>query len=326
MNRLLDMIGFVPGDAVRLGVLALIFFAVVLGVYGVNALLSSGSIVRRRMGADAPISPGSGPRTESLSYTDEAARISPFIGPIIRHFVPTDMAKISLLRRRLVCAGFHRPSAIGFYYAARVGLAVLFVVLFSAAAPVLSTRVSDRFVPVLGLAGAASAFYFPGLWITMRTRSLQRQYRDGFPDALDLLVVCVEAGSSLDAGISRVGQEVGHAHPAIAENFAMMSLELRAGGTRADALHNLAERMGIDEVRSMVTLLLQSEELGTSVADALRLYADDMRTMRMLRAETKAQALPVKLALPLGFFIFPTMLIVILLPVMIRIYRLILHR
>ena len=244
----------------------------------------------------------------------------------MRRFVPTDMAKISLLRRRLVCAGFHRPSAIGFYYAARIGLAVLFVLLFAVAAPILSTRMSDRFIPILGLAGAACAFYFPDLWIGMRTRSLQRQYRDGFPDALDLLVVCVEAGLSLDAAISRVGQEVGHAHPALAENFAMMSLELRAGGTRADALHNLAERMGIDEVRSMVTLLLQSEELGTSVADALRLYADDMRTMRMLRAETKAQALPVKLALPLGFFIFPTMLIVILLPVMIRIYRLILYR
>jgi tight adherence protein C len=105
-----------------------------------------------------------------------------------------------------------------------------------------------------------------------------------------------------------------------------MSLELRAGGSRADALHNLAERMGIDEVRSMVTLLLQSEELGTSIADALRVYSDDMRSMRMLAAEAKAQALPVKLALPLGFFVFPTMMIVILLPVMIRIYRLLLHK
>ena len=160
----------------------------------------------------------------------------------------------------------------------------------------------------------------------MRTRSLQRQYQDGFPDALDLLVVCAEAGLSLDAAISRVGQEIGHAHPAIAQNFMMMSLELRAGGTRADAMHNLAERMGVDEVRSMVTLLLQSEELGTSIADALRLYSDDMRIRRMLRAETKAQALPVKLSLPLGFFVFPTMLIVIMLPVAIRIYRAILER
>jgi len=179
---------------------------------------------------------------------------------------------------------------------------------------------------VLGLVGAATSFYLPDLWVGRRTRSLQRQYRDGFPDALDLLVVCMEAGLSLDAAISRVGEEIGHAHRAISDNLAMMALELRAGGTRADALRNLAERMGIDEVRSMVTLLLQSEELGTSVADALRLYADDMRTMRMLRAETKAQSLPVKLALPLGFFVFPTMMIVILLPVMIRIYRVILEK
>ena len=203
---------------------------------------------------------------------------------------------------------------------------VLFVVLFAIAAPIISMRLPSQVVPVLGLVAAAAAFYFPDIWIVMRTRSLQQQYQDGFPDALDLLVVCVEAGLSLDAAISRVGQEIGHAHPAIAENFAMMALELRAGGSRADALRNMSERMGIDEVRSMVTLLLQSEELGTSVADALRLYAEDMRTMRMLRAETKAHALPVKLSLPLGFFVFPTMLIVILLPVIIRIYRLILHR
>jgi tight adherence protein C len=325
MTDLLALIGLVPDDATRLAFLATVFFAVCLAVYGVSALWSSSSTVRRRMGVDAGVSQGSKPRTESLSYLDEATRVS-VMSPIVRRLVPTDMTKISALRRRLVCAGYYRPSAIGFYYAARIGLAVLFVLLFAFAAPIISTRLPDQLVPVLGLAGAAISFYFPDLWITMRTRSLQTEYREGFPDALDLLVVCVEAGLSLDAAINRVGQEIGHAHPALAENFAMMALELRAGGTRADALRNLAERMGIDEVRSMVTLLLQSEELGTSVADALRLYADDMRTMRMLRAETKAHALPVKLALPLGFFVFPTMLIVILLPVMIRIYRLILYR
>ncbi len=324
MNRLLDMLGMAPDDAMRLGFLVALFFAVSLAVYGFGALLASSSTVRRRMGGDGTASRGPDGRTESLSYVEEAARGSPLISPIVRHFVPTDMTKISLLRRRLVCAGYHRPSAIGFYYAARIGLAVIFVVLFAMAAPVISAQLPEQLVPVLGLVGAACAFYFPDLWIGMRTRSLQQRYREGFPDALDLLVVCVEAGLSLDGAIQRVGQEIGHAHRAISENLAMMALELRAGGARADALHNLSERMGIDEVRSMVTLLLQSEELGTSVADALRAYADDMRTMRMLRAETKAQSLPVKLALPLGFFVFPTMLIVILLPVMIRIYRVIL--
>ncbi len=320
MTDALALIGLGSGDVTRLAFFALVFLAVCFAVYGVSALLVSGSTVRRRMGADAAAPQEAGPRAESLSYLDEAARIS----PIVRRFVPTDMTRISLLRRRLVCAGYYRPSAIGYYYATRIGLAVLFVALFAFAAPVLSTRLPDQLVPVLGIAGAAVAFYLPDLWIALRTRSLQQQYREGFPDALDLMVVCVEAGLSLDASITRVGQEIGHAHPALAENFAMMALELRAGRTRADALRNLAERMGIDEVRSMVTLLLQSEELGTSVADALRLYAEDMRTMRMLRAETKAHALPVKLALPLGFFVFPTMLIVILLPLMIRIYRAIL--
>jgi tight adherence protein C len=320
MTDLLAKIGLPSDDALRLLFLALVFVAVCLAVYGLSALSSRGGTVRRRMAVDAAQQGGTA-RPESLSYLDEATRVSPVISPIVRRLVPADMTKISQLRRRLVCAGYYRPSAVGGYYAARIGLAALIVVLFAFAAPIISTRLPEQAVPVLGLAAAAIAFYFPDLWIMMRTRSLQTEYRDGFPDALDLLVVCVEAGLSLDAAINRVGHEIGHAHPALAENFAMMALELRAGGTRADALRNLAERMGIDEVRSMVTLLLQSEELGTSVADALRLYADDMRTMRMLRAETKAHALPVKLALPLGFFVFPTMLIVIMLPVVIRIYR-----
>lgn len=322
MNFLLDLFGIPADDALSLGFMAAVFLAVALAVYGLSALLSSNTTVRRRMGGDLVEPRAHGTSPESLSYLEAAARSS----PVIRRLMPADMSKISLLRRRLVSAGFHRPSAIGFYYAARVGMAILFVVLFALAAPVISARLPDQVVPLLGLAIAAAAFYLPDYWLAIRTRSLQQQYRDGFPDALDLLVVSVEAGLSLDAAINRVGQEIGHAHPALADNFSMMALELRAGGTRADTLRNLAERMGIDEVRSMVTLLLQSEELGTSVAEALRLYSDDMRAMRMLRAETKAQALPVKLAIPLGFFVFPTMLIVIMLPVAIRIYRVILHR
>src|SRR5512138_1845628 len=137
MSGLLDMIGLLPSDAARLGILALIFSAVVLGVYGVSALWSSGTAVRRRMAGDAPIMPKAAGRAEQLSYADEALQAAPLISPIIRRFVPTDMAKISLLRRRLVCAGFHRPSAIAFYYAARIGLAVAFVLLFAIAAPFL---------------------------------------------------------------------------------------------------------------------------------------------------------------------------------------------
>ncbi|MGH6892696.1 MAG: type II secretion system F family protein [Dongiaceae bacterium] len=326
MNALLDALGIAQSDAIRLGFLLMVFLAVICTVYGLSALWFSGDIVRRRVGSGAAGVQQPDRPAESISYVEEAAKLSPAIAPMVRRLVPADMAKISVLRRRLVRAGYYRPSAIGLYYLARVGLAVMMTVLVGIAAPALSARLPEQFVPILGLIAAAVGFYLPDFWIGMRTGSLQRQYREGFPDALDLLVVCVEAGLSLDAGIQRVGQEIGHAHPAISENFALMALELRAGGARTDALHNLAERMGIDEVRSMVTLLLQSEELGTSIADALRVYSDEMRTMRMLAAETKAQSLPVKLALPLGFFVFPTMMIVILLPVVIRIYRVILHR
>jgi tight adherence protein C len=326
MNALFDSLGIAPDDGVRLGFFVLIFLAVICAVYGVSALFSNRNVAWRRVAGDAPGAHIGPAPSESLSYRDEIAKASPLVAPIMRRLVPTDMKKISILRRRLVCAGYYRPSAIGYFYAARVGLAATFIALLAIAAPVLASRLPEQMVPLIGLAGTASAFYFPDIWIGMRTRKLQRQYREGFPDALDLLVVCVEAGLSLDSAISRVGQEIGHAHPAISENFALMALELRAGGSRADVLHNLAERMGIDEVRSMVTLLLQSEELGTSIADALRVYSDDMRAMRMLRAEAKAQALPVKLALPLGFFVFPTMMIVILLPVMIRIFRVILQK
>ena len=326
MNALFDTLGLSPDEGLQLGFFGLVFLAVICAVYGLNAFFNSSDVARRRVvGGGANLMAEPGPR-ESLNYREEIAKASPMMAPVLRHVVPTDIKKISLLRRRLMGAGYYRPAAIGYFYFARIGLAAGFITLLAVAAPSLVTRLPEHMLPLIGLAGIAIAFYFPDIWVALRTRSRQQQYREGFPDALDLLVVCVEAGLSLDAAISRVGQEIGSAHPAIAENMALMSLELRAGGSRADALHNLAERMGIDEVRSMVTLLLQSEELGTSIADALRVYGDDMRSRRMLTAEGKAQVLPVKLALPLGFFVFPTMIIVILLPVMIRIYRVILER
>jgi tight adherence protein C len=183
---------------------------------------------------------------------------------------------------------------------------------------------SAQWLVLSGLGSVALGLFLPNILVRMRRDSLVQQYRNGFPDSLDLLVICVEAGLGLDAAINRVAHELRHAHKSLAENFEMMSLELRAGSSREEAFKNLSERMDIEEVRSMVTLLLQSEELGTSLSEALRIYSDEMRAHRMLRAETKAQALPVKLTIPLGLFVFPTMIIVILLPVMIRIFKVLL--
>ena len=149
MNSLLEMLGIARGDAIGLGFLATVFLAVALAVYGASTLWSSGSSVRRRISGGTVAQRSSG-RIESLSFLEEASRVPSAFSPIVRHFVPTDMAKISVLRRRLVCAGYYRPSAIGFYYAARVGLALLFIALFAIAAPVISTRIPDQIVPVLG--------------------------------------------------------------------------------------------------------------------------------------------------------------------------------
>jgi tight adherence protein C len=217
-----------------------------------------------------------------------------------------------------------KPSAVGTYYLARLFCALAFAGGYILLSPILANRMSAQWLVLSGLGAVALGLFLPNILVRMRRDSLAQQYRNGFPDALDLLVICVEAGLGLDAAISRVAHELRHAHKSLAENFEMMSLELRAGSSREEAFKNLSERMDIEEVRSMVTLLLQSEELGTSLADALRIYSDEMRTHRMLRAETKAQALPVKLTIPLGLFVFPTMIIVILLPVMIRIFKVLL--
>jgi tight adherence protein C len=229
------------------------------------------------------------------------------------------MAEVSAVRRRLVQAGYLQPSAVGAFYLARVALAAGLPLVFLVMAPMVSGSIGAPGLIAIGVFLALLGSYLPILWINLRTRSLQRKYLEGFPDALDLLVVCVEAGLGLDGAINRVADELGGAHRALGENFKLMALELRAGKSRQDALRNLAERLGLEEVRAMVTLLLQSEELGTSIAEALRVYSDEMRVRRMLRAEAKAMALPVKLAIPLALFVFPVMMIVIMLPVVIRI-------
>lgn len=328
MDGLLVSIGVNPADMPVYLAAAMVFVAVVLIAMGVGSYSASRRALRARAaGASTKKKKNAKDKggTESIRFLDEVTNVAPMLQPIARQIVPFNVAELSTLRQRLVRAGYHRPSAVGAFYVSRLICAIAAAGLFVILSPYLSHKLSTLWLVVAGLGAVAAGLYLPNIWIHMRKDSLQQQYRDGFPDALDLLVICVEAGLGLDASINRVATELRHAHPALADNFELMALELRAGSSREEAFKNLAERMGIDEVRAMVTLLLQSEELGTSVAEALRVYSDEMRVHRMLRAESKAQSLPVKLALPLGFFVFPTMLIVVMVPVMIRIYRVLLN-
>jgi tight adherence protein C len=173
----------------------------------------------------------------------------------------------------------------------------------------------------LALAAAVLGFYLPNAYLSRRIRLIRETHRQGFPELLDLLVVCTEAGIGIEAAVDRVGRELTQLYPHLATQIHMLNLELRAGRSLPDALDRFAEYLGIDEARSFATLIQQSQELGTSLVEALRVYSDEMRDKRLARAEEKAHALPAKMVLPLGLCIFPVMLVVTMLPVILRISK-----
>jgi tight adherence protein C len=176
----------------------------------------------------------------------------------------------------------------------------------------------------IGVVLAIGGFYLPNGWLRLKINKRKEKIRDGFADALDLMVVCVEAGMGLDSAISRVAREMALNNKTLSEELTLMTLELRAGKLRRDALKNLAMRTDLEDVNSLVTLLIQADKLGTGVGQALRVFSDSFRTKRYMRAEEAAAKIPVKLVLPLILFIFPTLLIAIMGPAAIRIYRILL--
>ena len=168
---------------------------------------------------------------------------------------------------------------------------------------------------------AALGVYVPTLLVRAKADRRQEEIINGFPDALDLLLVCVEAGLGLEAAFTRVGMEMTGSHPLIAEQFGTVVLEMRAGRNREDALRRMADRAGTDEIRAFATLLIQSTKLGSSIAQTLRIYAAEMREARRLRAEEKAHRLPVLLSIPLVACMLPVMIGVLMLPAAIRVMR-----
>jgi tight adherence protein C len=171
------------------------------------------------------------------------------------------------------------------------------------------------------LAPVAAGFYLPNLWLSYKVSKRKEHLGLGLPDALDLLVVCVEAGMGLDAAIKRVGEEMRLSSREISEEFGQLNLELRAGKSRRDALKDLASRTGLDELNALATLLVQSQKFGANVGQALRIHADSMRSKRSQRAEELAAKLPIKLLFPTVCFIFPSLFLVLMGPALIQAYR-----
>lgn len=173
---------------------------------------------------------------------------------------------------------------------------------------------------------ALMGFYLPDIWLRIKTMKRKAKIMEALPDALDLLVICVEAGLGLDAAINRVAQEIALRSDVLSDELKLMNLEMRAGKLRQDALRNLAKRTDLDAINSLVTLLIQTEKFGTSIAQALKVYSESFRLERYQKAEEVASKLPIKLLFPLIFFIFPSLFVVILGPAVIRFYEVILMK
>ncbi len=233
---------------------------------------------------------------------------------------PKDQAEQSQLRKTLITAGYRGVRAPFLYLGSKLFLGIVCAFLFFIfGAHVVDS--SSQHYPVGIVASGLGGFYLPVRWLDFMVKRRKKKLVNGFPDALDLMVVCVEAGLGLDQAIARVGEEIKHGHRELGEEFELVSLELRAGFTREQALRNLGDRTDLEEIRGLIALLIQTDRFGTSIGQALRVHSESMRMNRRLRAEELAAKLPVKLMLPLIAFIFPALLVVIIGPGVIRLMR-----
>lgn len=235
-----------------------------------------------------------------------------------KHYSSGDNKDMKVLRRRLVQAGIYDPRGVGFFFLARTGLSVGLALAVFFLAPALISAASGSKLWMMVIAAGVIGYVGPSFYLDRRIKARKAEHQSGFPDFMDLLVVCADSGLSMEAALTRVGSELTDSYPSLCSNIHMANLEIRAGRTLTEALEHLADRLGLEEARSFATLIQQSAELGSSITDALRVYSDDMRHKRLSRAEEKAYALPAKLSIPMMVCIFPVIFVVILLPVAVR--------
>lgn len=230
----------------------------------------------------------------------------------------SDPDNVVRLRKLLMKAGYMNPDAVGRFFLLRfitlgVGLVLGAFALYLMQLTPLSFRGSATLMTAIVL-----GYFTPSLVLSRLTAKRGREYSNGFPDFMDLMIVCSDAGLSLEASIERVSRELQATYPALASNLVLVSLELRAGRSISEAMTALSDRLGLDEVRSFATLLNQSKELGTSLSNTLRVFSDEMRHKRMSAAEEKAHALPAKMTIPVTVCILPTVVMIAIIPVIVK--------
>jgi tight adherence protein C len=235
------------------------------------------------------------------------------------NFIPQSPKDVTVMQRRLIRAGIRNENALKILYGAKAACGIAFPVVMALAVSASSAETSNKIFGVLG--AAAAGFFLPNEYVRRMASKRQKEIARGLANSLDLLVVCVESGLGLDQAILQVSKELEHAHPEISEEFGFVNLELKAGKRRVDALRNLAERTGVDDLKKLVAVLIQADRFGTGVAQSLRAHSDFMRVQARQIAEEKAAKLGVKLIFPIFFCILPSLFVVTVGPVAVKIMR-----
>jgi tight adherence protein C len=226
----------------------------------------------------------------------------------LERLMPRSQSELSVVQRRLVRAGYRNDSAVKFFYGAKVLVPILLCLIAAI------TRLSHFGGLITYVLALALGFLAPDFWLGRQITSRQAKIRRGLPDVLDLMIICIEAGQSLDQATVRTAEELRAAQPAISDELGVVVLEQRAGRARTDAWRQFAERTAVDTVRNLVSVLVQSEKFGTSIAKTLRVHSDTLRTQRRQKVEEQAAKTTVKLVFPLVLFIFPSLFVVTLGP------------
>jgi tight adherence protein C len=314
-----DLLFDVFGDSSTVMVALMVFLATAVPTFGIMLAMRARGAVKRRTAGIAELS-GEAVDQHALRATSLKA-VRRLLDYTTKHYAATekDKGEMKVLRRRLVQAGIFDAHAVAYFFVARTALAIGLALVAFILVPMFTPLQGSMFW-LMVIIGGIIGYVGPSMYIDRRISQRRNEHRAGFPDFMDLLVVCADSGLSMEASLERVGRELGDSYPSLCANIHMANLEIRAGRTMSEALEHLGDRLGLDEARSFATLIQQSAELGSSITDALRVYSDDMRHKRLSRAEEKAYSLPAKLAVPMMVCIFPVLFVVILLPVIVRLY------
>ena len=287
-----------------------IVVAIAVSVVGMRMWVQPKEAIERVTGVAMDI-PDTAPKHPSLVFHELVQKL----GDVL----PASPKDVSIMQRRLIKAGLRGPNALKIFYGSKVFFGVVVPVVMSLLVAGSPADASNKFVAVL--AAVAAGFFGPNEYVNILSKRRQKEIQRGLANGHDLLVVCVESGLGLDQAILQVSKELEHAHPEICEEFMLVNLELKAGKRRVEALRNLAERTSVDDLKKLVAVLIQADRFGTGVAQSLRQHADFMRVHARQVAEEKAAKLGVKLIFPIFFCILPSLFLVTVGPMAVKIVR-----